>query len=129
VGGVLRRKKALECSKLPNERSPEVDYNRRSQGTCGARSVTLGMEVLRGENPLERSKLPNVEVPKSIRAIKISEDTRRQIVNFRDFPLRRIHAVVVLAPVVLASGHSPWSYASIDGWKNLKNLGEATCQL
>jgi hypothetical protein len=32
--------------------------------------------------------------------------------------------VVVLAPVVLASGHSPRSYASIEGWKNPKNLGE-----
>jgi hypothetical protein len=28
--------------------------------------------------------------------------------------------VVVLAPIVLASGHSPCSYASIEGWKNLK---------
>jgi hypothetical protein len=41
-------------------------------------------------------------------------------VNFRDFPFWRIRAVVVLAPVVLASGHSPRSYASIEGWKNPK---------
>jgi hypothetical protein len=40
-------------------------------------------------------------------------------VNFRDFPLRRIHTGVVLAPVVLASGHSPRSYASVDGGKGL----------
>jgi hypothetical protein len=37
--------------------------------------------------------------------------------------------VVVLVPVVLVSGHSLWSYASIDGWKNPKNLGEDICQL
>jgi hypothetical protein len=39
-------------------------------------------------------------------------------VNFGYFPLWRIHMVVVLAPVVLVSGHSPQSYASREGWKN-----------
>jgi hypothetical protein len=87
------------------------------------------MEVPWGENPLEHSKFPNVEVLKSIRVIKISEDTRRQIMNFEDFPLQRIQVVVVLAPVVLVSSYNPWSYVSTDGWKNPKNLGEATCHL
>jgi hypothetical protein len=112
--------KTLEC------RSPEVDYNHRSQGMCGARYVTLGMEVLWGENPLEHSKFPNIEVLKSIRVIQTSEDMRRRIMNFKDFPFQRIRAVVVLALVVFASGHTSRSYASIDGWKNPKNLGEAT---
>jgi hypothetical protein len=64
------------------------------------------MEVLQGEEPLEHSKFLNTEVLKSIRAVKIFEDMQRQIMNFGDFPLRRIREVVVLAPVVLASGHS-----------------------
>jgi hypothetical protein len=46
------------------------------------------------------------------------------MVNFGDLLLRGIRAVVVLAPIVLVSVHSLWSYVSIDGWNNLKNLRE-----
>jgi hypothetical protein len=48
----------------PERRSLEVDYNCRLQGMCGTRSVTPVTEVLRGEEPLECLKFPNVEVLK-----------------------------------------------------------------
>jgi hypothetical protein len=44
-------------------------------------------------------------------------------VNFIDLQLWRIRAVVVLALVVLASGHSPWSYAIIGGMEEPEGLG------
>jgi hypothetical protein len=66
--GVLQRKKALECLKLPN-RSPEVDHNRRSQRDTWCSICNSGYRVLQRKKALECLKLPNVEVPKWITVV------------------------------------------------------------
>jgi intracellular sulfur oxidation DsrE/DsrF family protein len=67
--GVLQRKKALECLKLPNAEVLKwitvVDH----EGMRGARSVTQGMEYFRGKKALECLKLSNAEVLKWITVV------------------------------------------------------------
>jgi hypothetical protein len=70
----------------------------------------------------ERSETPECRSPEVNQDIEIPKDTWCQIVNFEEFPFRGIRAVVVLAPVVLASGHNSRSYASIRGMEEPKGL-------
>jgi hypothetical protein len=47
--GVLRRKKALECLKLPNIEVPKWITIVDREGTCGTQSVTPGTEYFGGK--------------------------------------------------------------------------------